>query len=98
MPTGPSEKYSDLIPDIIYEKGKNVELFTIKYQGKREKEFGIIKMRHSPYFNDFLEFEVEVDSIPLDDNKGKDVTMNFKMYDGFNSNGTFWTDSNGLAM
>jgi hypothetical protein len=34
----------------------------------------------------------------LDDNQGKDVTVNFKMYDGFDANQTFWTDSNGMAM
>jgi hypothetical protein len=56
VPKGASETYSDINPDIIFEKGKMVEMYTIKYQGKHEKEFGIIKMLYSPLFNDFLEF------------------------------------------
>lgn len=45
-----------------------------------------------------IEFDVELNSIPLEDNKGKDITVNWRMYDGFNPNGTFWTDSNGMRM
>lgn len=36
--------------------------------------------------------------IPIQDNQGKDVTVNFKMYDGFDANKTFYTDANGLEM
>jgi len=36
--------------------------------------------------------------IPMDDKFGKDVTVNFKMFDGFNANKTFYTDSNGMEM
>lgn len=36
--------------------------------------------------------------VPINDNVGKDVTVNWKFYDGFNANRTFWTDSNGLEM
>jgi hypothetical protein len=36
--------------------------------------------------------------IPIKDGKGKDVTVNWRMFDGFEANRTFWTDSNGLEM
>ena len=36
--------------------------------------------------------------IPIFDGKGKDVTVNFRMFDGFDANKTFWTDSNALEM
>jgi hypothetical protein len=45
-----------------------------------------------------IEFEVELNPIPFEDGVGKDVTVNWKLYDGFNINRTFWTDSNGLEM
>lgn len=34
----------------------------------------------------------------MDDLQGKDVTMNWKMFNGFDARETFWTDSNGLEM
>lgn len=50
------------------------------------------------FYSQFLEIDVEINSVNVDDNQGKDVTVNFKMYDGFDNNNTFWTDSNGLTM
>jgi len=45
-----------------------------------------------------IEFEVELSEIPIKDKWGKDVTVNWRMFDGFEANKTFWTDSNGLEM
>lgn len=45
-----------------------------------------------------VEFDVELNSIPIDDGESKDVVVNWKMYNGFNPLKTFWTDSNGLEM
>jgi len=45
-----------------------------------------------------IEFEVELSEVPVFDNVGKDVTVNWRMFDGWDSNQTFWTDSNGLEM
>jgi len=46
----------------------------------------------------FIEFEVELNGIPvMNDSQGKDVSVNF-IADDFNSSNTFWTDSNGLEM
>ena len=49
-------------------------------------------------FQDLIEFEVELNPIPFEDGLGKDVTVNWRLFDGFNINRTFWTDSNGLEM
>ena len=46
-----------------------------------------------------IEFEVEMNSIPFGpDGRGKDVTVNWKFFDGFDPKGKFWTDSNALSM
>lgn len=46
-----------------------------------------------------IEFDVELSPISVkEDKRGKDITVNWKMYDSFNANQTFWTDSNGLEM
>ena len=45
-----------------------------------------------------IEFDVEMSPIPISDKRGKDVTVNFKMFNGFDAKGKFWTDSNGLEM
>jgi hypothetical protein len=47
-------------------------------------------------FNELIQFEVEMNSIPMADHQNKDVTVNWKMYDGFDPKGQFWTDSNEL--
>lgn len=36
--------------------------------------------------------------IPIDDFQGKDVTVNWQFYNGFDPKGQFWTDSNALGM
>jgi len=41
---------------------------------------------------------VELSEVPIKDGWGKDVTVNFRMFDGFEANKTFFTDSNGLEM
>jgi hypothetical protein len=45
-----------------------------------------------------IEVDVELGQIPIQDKLGKDVIVNFKMYDGFDPKGQFWTDSNSLEM
>lgn len=58
----------------------------------------MVKVRFSERFNQFIEFDVELSEIPIDDQIGKDVTVNWKFFDDFNANKTFYTDSNGLGM
>ena len=55
-------------------------------------------MRNSPHFKDLIEFEVELEAIPVADHRSKDVTVNWKFYDGFDPKGAFFTDSNALEM
>jgi len=47
-----------------------------------------------------VQFTVELNGVSIDkrENRGKDVIVRWKMFDGFNSSNKFWTDSNGLGM
>lgn len=59
----------------------------------------MLKVRYSHLFNELIEMDVELGPVPIEkDNQGKDLTVNWRMYDGFEANKTFWTDSNGLEM
>jgi len=49
-------------------------------------------------FDEIMEYEVELSEIPIKDGFGKDVIVQWKMFDEFEMNKTFWTDSNGLEM
>jgi hypothetical protein len=69
-----------------------------KSKTKPVKEQYIIKVRFSPELSELIEFEVELNPIPVDDFQGKDVVVNWKMMNGFDPAGKFWTDSNGLEM
>lgn len=71
---------------------------TITFQNASLKEYGLVKVRFSPHFAEVIEFEVELSPIPVDDFQGKDVTVNWKFFNGFDAQGQFWTDSNGLEM
>lgn len=44
-----------------------------------------------------VEWEIQLHGIPIDDNLGKEVVVNWHMLD-FDSENTFYTDSNGLEM
>ena len=57
-----------------------------------------MKVRYAPLINELIEFQVELGPVPIDDEKSKDIIVIWKMYDDFDANGTFWTDSNGLEM
>lgn len=90
--------YSKLSEDVIYEKGQNIEQWTIIFDDPKAGEKAIIKVRFSPFIAELIEFVVELNPIPNEDAKGKDVTVNFKMFNGFDAKKTFWTDSNSLEM
>ena len=57
-----------------------------------------MRARYSPAFADLVEFDVELAPVPIADEIGKDITVNFKFFDSFDPNNTFFTDSNGLEM
>ena len=43
------------------------------------------------------EWDVHLGEVPLSENQGREVTVNWKI-DNFDNNKTFYTDSNGLEM
>lgn len=49
-------------------------------------------------FGELIKFEVELSPLPTVDKGSRDVTVNWKMFDNFDSRGQFWTDSNELEM
>jgi hypothetical protein len=57
-----------------------------------------LKVRFSETFKEIIEFDVELNAVPVQDDQGKDVIVTWKMYDAFDAKKTFWTDSNGLEM
>jgi hypothetical protein len=91
-------QYGKLIEDVIYQKGQLVEQWTVLYNDEAKKEQAIIKILTSPSMGELIEFTVELNTVPIDDRKSKDITVNWKMYNGFTANRTFWTDSNALQM
>lgn len=85
---------------MLYQQGQFIEQWTIAVHDDTPagKELGLIKVRNSPHFKDLIEFEVELEAIPVADHRSKDVTVNWKFYDGFDPKGAFFTDSNALEM
>ena len=83
---------------MIYEHGNFLDQWTIKFRNETSKESALVKVRYSERFEEFIEFDVELSEIPMLDGHGKDVTMNWRMFDNFDANKTFYTDSNGLEM
>jgi len=47
----------------------------------------MIRVRYSDTFDDMIEFDVELNPIPIADGRSKDVTVNFKMFNGFDPMG-----------
>jgi len=96
---GHSIPYSKIDPDIIFEQGRIVDQWTVKYSNPDTSQYAVIKIRFSHEFEEIIDFDVEINNVPMHiDHHGKDVIVQFKMYDGFNANKTFWTDTNGLEM
>lgn len=92
------KQYSTLNDDITYQAGQLVEQWSLFFKNEKTNERGILKVRHSPLWQDLVEFELETTSIPIDDGQGKDITINWKMLDSFDPQGIFYSDSNGLEM
>jgi hypothetical protein len=93
------KQYGKLDKEIIYQTGNLLEQWSILFNDPETGEQAIIKARYSKYFDDVIEFEVELNEIPIGNpEQGKDVTVNWKIFDDFKMNNTFYTDSNGLEM
>lgn len=91
------QQFSEVNADVMYQKGNMIEQWTITYD-KSNEERALVKVLFSEHMKGLIEFNVELNTIPIKDDQGKDVTVNFKMFNGFNPQGKFWTDSNGLEM
>jgi hypothetical protein len=80
----PPKSYSQLDTNVVFQDGLNIDQYTILFHNDTTNEQAIVKVRFSPrFFKEIIEYEVELNSISLQENKGKDVTVNWKMYDGF---------------
>jgi hypothetical protein len=75
-----------------------VEQWTFSFENATTEERAKVRVRNSDLFNGLVEIDVELNPLPLTDGRDKDVTVNFKLFDGFDPKGEFWTDSNGLEM
>ena len=86
--------YSQLDTDVLYQQGANLDQYTLIFNNQSTQEQAVIRVRFSPkFFEEMIEFEVEMNSIPFGpDGRGKDVTVNWKFFDGFDPKGKFWTD------
>lgn len=98
-------EYSDFDQNnVIYQQGQFIDQYTVLFEkvrkDKNEKEDqAVVNVRFSPtLFEELVQFSVEINSIDVSDDTPKDVTVNWKMYDGFDPKGEFFTDSNGLEM
>jgi len=71
---------------------------TLKFIDKEKGYYALVKVRFSKYFKELIEFQVELAPIPIDDDQGKSVTVNWKFFDNFDPKGEYWTDSNALEI
>ena len=96
--SGP-QLYSQLDSNVVYQDGFNLDQYTILFHNETTKEQAIVKVRFSPkYFKEIIEYEVELSAVPISNSTGKDVTVNWRMFDSFDAKGKFFTDSNSMAM
>ena len=92
--------YSLLDKDVGFQGGKYMDQYTILFNSNKTKQQAFVKVRFSPtVFEQIIEFEVELNAIDVSKNfRGKDLTVNWQMLDGFDPKQKFWTDSNSLQM
>tara|TARA_B100000780_G_C20718308_1_gene285514 strand:+ start:115 stop:309 length:195 start_codon:yes stop_codon:yes gene_type:complete len=64
-----------------------VEQWTFDFTDPQSTEKAKMRVRFSEHFDEFIEFDVELNPLPIDDGKDKDVTVNFKMLNGFDPQG-----------
>jgi len=89
--------YGVLDTNVVFEQGQYSDQWAIIYNNDTNEEKAILKIRKFPN-SDLVEFDVELAPIPQKDSQSKDVIVTWKMFNGFNANKTFWSDSNSLEM
>ena len=93
--------YSLLDKNIVYQRGENLEQYTLLYNNNISQ--AVVNIRFSPeFFEEIIEMDVELNAVDYEKDPGKshgkDVTVNWRFYNGFDPKEKFWTDSNALTM
>jgi hypothetical protein len=91
------QMYGVLDTNVVFESGQFSDQWAIIYNNETSEEKAILKIKKFPD-SELVEFDVELAPIPWKDQQSKDVIVTWKMYNGFNANKTFWSDSNSLVM
>lgn len=74
-----------------------MHLWTFDFHNKNYSEAAILRVSYHAMHPEVITFELELNGVHIDDQVGKDVTINWK-FDNFEDGEQFWTDSNGLEM
>lgn len=94
------KSYGKLDENVSYQRGRIIEQWTVRFERftKAGPEQGIIKVIYNKNSPELIEFDVELNQIPIADYHGKDVIVNWRLYDDFDPRGVFYTDSNAAEM
>lgn len=89
--------------DVVQQQGQYIDQYTIAFNKNASdpsnQEQAFVKVKFSPIlFPELIKFEVELNQVPISDGQNKDITVNWKMFDGFDAQGQFYTDSNEQEM
>ena len=88
--------YGTLDTNVVYERGQFLDQWTIMYNNNQTDEKALIKIRKSD--SEIIEFDVELAPLPTLEQQSKDIVVSWKMFNGFATNKTFFSDSNSLEM
>lgn len=89
--------------NVEFQKGQFIDQYTMVFNTSNstnlsKNEQAIVNVKFSPaMFTEIVKFEVKLNSVP-ESSKNREVLVNWKMYDGFDPKGEFFTDSNELEM
>lgn len=95
------KSFGILDSNVEHQRGKMAQQWTIRFNKPvtpAGPEQGIIRVRQEFNQPELIRFDVELNQVPIGDRIGKDLTVNWKMYDDFDAKGVFYTDSNGMQM
>jgi hypothetical protein len=92
------QKYGRVNENVIYQKGDLLEQWTIIIDDPQTNEKALMKIRTTDLNPEVIQFDIEMSPVPNNNEKPNDITMNWKLMSGFESNKTFFTDGNGLEM
>lgn len=61
------KQYSEVNKDVSYQKGNFMQQWTILFDNPLSEERATVSVRYSEFLKEFIEFDVEVNSIPMED-------------------------------